>query len=169
MVQRLQYSGGTRLLLTPNHSLSWRANVRIWLALCSLSLTIAGLMSLAGAWLVLPFAGLELAALATALYLTARACRRQEVLTITPHQLQLEKGLYHKQAEWKLPRPYTRVCLRQPHTPVAAPRMFLVFREQEVALANFLNTEDAQALISILRSCGLAIDTPAPTAPALWL
>lgn len=169
MVQRLSRPGGTCLLLTPNHSLSWRGNVRVWLGICCVSVMIAAAMAWVGAWVVLPFAGLELAALAIAIYLTARSCQRREILTITPEALHLEKGSRRKQGEWHLPRPYARVCIRQPQTPVAAPRLFLVFREQEVALANFLNTEDAQALIGILRSCGLAIDTRAPTAPAVWL
>lgn len=169
MVQRLPLNGGTRLLLTPNHSLSWRGNVRVWLALCGVSLVIAAGMAWLGAWVVLPFAGLELAALATAIYLTSRACQQREILTITAGALHLEKGIFRKQAEWHLPRPYARLLINQPLNPMAPPRLFLVHRENEVALANFLNRDDTEALVSLLEHSGLTIDTQSPTPPSVWL
>ncbi|WP_375176442.1 DUF2244 domain-containing protein [Marinobacter mobilis] len=169
MVQQLPLNGGTRLLLTPNQSMSWRGNVRVWLALCGVSLAIAGGMAWLGAWVVLPFAGLELAALATAIYLTSLACRRREILTITDEALHLEKGIFRKQAEWHLPRPYARLRINPPLNPVAPPRLFLVHREKEVALANFLNRDDIEALVSLLEHSGLAIDTRAPAPPSIWM
>ncbi|MDX1800905.1 MAG: DUF2244 domain-containing protein, partial [Marinobacter sp.] len=63
MIRHGQHSDGVRLLLSPNCSLSWRDNVRIWIALCALSAIIVTGMVWAGAWLVFPFAGLELGAL----------------------------------------------------------------------------------------------------------
>lgn len=163
MVERLPQSGGTRLRLTPNRSLSWRENVRLWLALCALCLPIAVGMALAGAWLVLPFAGLELAALAAGLYYTARQCQRQEVLEISADDVHLEKGLYRKQAEWTLPRRYTRVHLiESAHPWVTPPKLFLTHRDTEVALAGFLNIDDTRALIDILERHGLPIDIERP-------
>lgn len=168
MVQRLKHKGGTQLLLTPNHSLSWRGNVRVWLALCALSLTVAMGMASVGAWVVLPFVGLELAALAIAIYVTARACQRQEVLTITAEELHLEKGIYRKQAEWHLPRPYAWVRLNAPPNPFAPPRLFLVHRNVEISLASFLNLDDTEALVNILESNGLTIEAVAPPPPDVW-
>ena len=82
MVERLPHPDGFRLVLTPNRSLSWHGNVRIWAALFVLSALIATGFTLMGAWVIIPFAGLELIALACGIYLTSRECQRQEVLSI---------------------------------------------------------------------------------------
>ena len=77
MVERLPHPDGFRLVLTPNRSLSWHGNVRIWAALFVLSALIATGFTLMGAWVIIPFAGLELIALACGIYLTSRECQRQ--------------------------------------------------------------------------------------------
>lgn len=158
MVEHLRDEQGVRLLLTPNRSLSWPANVRIWLALCGLSLVIVTGMTMAGAWLVIPFAGLELVALAAAFYFTARHCRKREVLSISGETLRLEKGINRKQAEWELPRRYTRVHISHPRHPFTPPKLHLRHRDVEVSLGSFLNIEDAKTLLAILESQGLQME-----------
>ena len=48
MVERLPHPDGFRLVLTPNRSLSWHGNVRIWAALFVLSALIATGFTLMG-------------------------------------------------------------------------------------------------------------------------
>lgn len=162
MVQHLKRKQGARILLSPNCSLSWQGNVRIWIALCLLSLVISGGMALAGAWVILPFAGLELAALAFGFYYTSRQCRRREVLDISADCLQLEKGVYHKEAQWTLPRRDTRIHLVAPRHPWTPPKLFLLHREAEVALASFLNCEDTRILVDLLESLGMTVERHQP-------
>lgn len=162
MVERLRAEQGLRLLLTPNRSLSWPASVRIWLAMAVLTLVIVTGMTLAGAWLVIPFAGLELGALAAAFYYTARQCRKQEVLSISGETLRLEKGINRKQAEWELPRRYTRVHITHPRHPFTPPRLFLRHRDVDVSVGAFLNVEDARTLVAILESQGLQMERARP-------
>lgn len=162
MVEQIQHPDGIRLLLTPNHSLSWRGNVRIWLGLLALSTVIAGGMALAGAWVIIPFAGLELAALAAAIYLTSRACQRREVLTIDDTDIHLEKGRTQKLAQWTLPRRYARLRLNAPPHPFTPPKLELVHRDTQVSLGTFLNIEDTDALIQLLQSRGLVIERREP-------
>lgn len=162
MVEHLKYPDGIRLLLTPNHSLSWRGNVRIWLCLLAISAVIAVGMSLAGAWVIIPFAGLELAALATGFYLTSRACQRREVLTIDDTDIHLEKGRARKLAEWTIPKHYARLRLHAPRHPFTPPKLELIHRENNVPLGSFLNIEDTDTLIQLLESRGLVIERTAP-------
>ncbi|WP_375183392.1 DUF2244 domain-containing protein [Marinobacter sp.] len=162
MVEHLKSPEGTRLLLTPNRSLSWRGNVRIWLALLVLSGIIATGMALAGAWVIVPFAGLELAALAVGFYFTARACQRREVLTIGADDLHLEKGRSRKLAEWTWPKPYVRVQLNAPRHPFAPPNLMLSHRDTEVSLGSFLNVDDTAELIQLLESRGLVVERKTP-------
>ena len=51
MVEQLSQREGDCFLLTPNRSMNWRGNIRIWLAAVFLSLMISTGMLLAGAWL----------------------------------------------------------------------------------------------------------------------
>lgn len=162
MVEQLSHSDGIRLLLTPNHSLSWRGNVRIWLALLTVSAVIATGMALAGAWVIIPFAGLELLALAAGFYLTSRACQRREVLTIDDQDIHLAKGRTRKQAEWTLPRRYARLRLNLPEHPFAPPKLELIHRDTRVALGDFLNIDDTDALVQVLETRGLVVERKAP-------
>ncbi|MDX1635125.1 MAG: DUF2244 domain-containing protein [Marinobacter sp.] len=162
MVEHHRDEQGVRLLLTPNRSLSWPANVRIWLALCLLSLCIVTGMALAGAWLVIPFAGLELGALAAAFYYTARQCRKKEVLSICGDTLRLEKGINRKQAEWELPRRYTRVYISHPRHPFTPPKLRLRHRDVDISLGAFLNMQDASLLLKILETQGLQMERARP-------
>ncbi|AOY86914.1 hypothetical protein BKP64_01260 [Marinobacter salinus] len=162
MVEHLRYPEGIRLLLTPNRSLSWRGNVQIWVGLFTISALIATGMGIAGAWVIIPFAGLELAALAAGIYVTSRACQRREVLTIDDADIHLEKGRIEKMAEWTLPRRYARLRLNAPRHPFTPPRMELIHRDTSVALGTFLNIEDTDTLIQLLEGRGLVIERREP-------
>lgn len=148
---------GTRYLLTPNRSMSWKGNMRIWLALLLLSALIVTGFSLIGAWVILPFAGLELAALAAGFYYSSRQCQKQEVLVLGPSGIRLEKGIKRKEAEWEMPRQYTRVWQDEPRHPFTPSKLHLQFRDQEISLGSFLNLDDTDALLAILQRYGITI------------
>ncbi len=167
MVRLLPGSQEIRLVLSPNRSLSWRGNIAIWAALALLAMLVAIGMTLIGAWVVLPFAGIELMALAAALYYTAHACQRQEVLIISDHHLRLEKGHRRKQAEWSLPRSYTRLHLRPADHPESPPRLFLVDRDTALALGEFLNRADTETLIEMLERQGIRAERQVRP-PSFW-
>ena len=149
---------GTLFRLTPNRSLSWQGNLRILYSLCGLSAVIVTGMIIAGAWVVLPFVGLELGALAAGLYYTALCCRQQEVLSLNGDSLVLEKGIYRRQSRWQWPRRYTRVRLDVPRHPWTPPAVFLRHRDEEVPLAPFLNHEDTADLVRALEQAGLTVE-----------
>jgi uncharacterized membrane protein len=158
MVEQLSSDDeGIRYLLTPNRSMSWKGNMRIWLALFVLSALIVTGFSLVGAWVILPFAGLELAALAGGFYYTSRQCQKQEVLVLGPSAIRLEKGIKRKEAEWELPRQYTRVWRDEPRHPFTPSKLHLQFRDQEISLGSFLNLDDTDALLAILQRYGITI------------
>jgi uncharacterized membrane protein len=168
MLQQLKSDEGKLLLLTPNRSLSWRGNLWIITGLFLVSLCVVTGMALMGAWVVLPFAGLELTALFIGLYYTARNCHRQEVLVITPETLRLEKGIYRKQVEWELPRRYTRVQVHPPRHRMTPSKLSLMHRDTEIPLAPFLNMDDTQALLSFLEGQGLRIVKIRPGVDVYW-
>lgn len=162
MIERIQNDNGTSLVLTPNRSLSWQGNLILWCLVVVVVLVVATGMALAGAWVVLPFAGLELLGLLAGLYYTSRQCHRQEVLHITSETVRLEKGLYEKQHEWEMPRQWVRLYLTMPVRGWKPPRLQLVHRETEVTLASFLNQEDTRELVDFLESRGILIERQRP-------
>ncbi|MCG7198871.1 DUF2244 domain-containing protein [Marinobacter pelagius] len=162
MVEQLDHPGGARLLLTPNRSLSWKGNVRIWMGLAVISLIIGIGWALAGAWIILPFAGLELIAVAAGIYITSRDCQRKEVLTMADDTILLEKGRKQKSVQWTLPRPYTRLQMNAPVHPFAPAKLFLSHRDDHVSLGGFLNVEDTERLIKTLEALGFTVERKQP-------
>ena len=75
--------GGCRFIIRPNRSLSWRELLVFFYISLSISLLIALFFLLMGAWLVLPFTGLEMLLLFLGLYYVAKRCSRDcEWITI---------------------------------------------------------------------------------------
>lgn len=162
MVQALHHPGGTRLLLTPNRSLSWRGNLRFLAALTLLSAIIATGWALVGAWVILPFAGIELIAVAAGIYTTSRDCQRKEVLTMEGNTIRLEKGRQRRNAQWTMPRHQTHLELDEAPHPFAPARLYLHHRNEHISVGGFLNVEDTEALLNTLKGLGFTIDRHRP-------
>jgi len=80
------------VVVRPNRSLSWRQSL-IFLAAIAVPLLLVSLVLAArGFWLILPFAGLELAALFACIYVVSHAAQRCEVISIGATMVTVEKG-----------------------------------------------------------------------------
>ncbi|WP_461573691.1 DUF2244 domain-containing protein [Sulfuricaulis sp.] len=73
---------GQRIFIRPNRSLSPWGMALLFAWLATISLTIGTGFLLVGAWLVLPFAGLEMAVVAAALYYLFRHIDDHELIVI---------------------------------------------------------------------------------------
>ena len=80
-------------ILQPNRSATWRQACFFFGGLSLLCLLIAVAFSLLGAWLILPFAGLEVLVLFTAVWLVHHHLMNQEVITLRKDYLILESGV----------------------------------------------------------------------------
>lgn len=81
-----------RVVIRPNRSLTWRQSMLFLAAISVPLLTISAVLAARGFWLILPFAGLELAALFAAIYVVSHAARRCEVVSIDAAVVTVEKG-----------------------------------------------------------------------------
>ena len=80
------FQGSSRFVIRPNRSLGWRGVVRFYIGMVVLSFGIAIAFAAKGAWLILPFAGVEMLVLGAALYLVARrGCSWQAVSIYSDH------------------------------------------------------------------------------------
>lgn len=139
------------IILRPNHSWSWRANVLFLSVLMVVSMTIAIGFLFAGAWVILPFSLLEMTVVAFCIHYSVKQCKRQEVITISDYEVKIEQGIRgpsHVQtfirmwATWFVQKP------RHPWDPVS-----LVIRShgQELEIGSFLNRRDKTDLVSQLK------------------
>jgi len=75
-----------------NQSLSWHGNKVFIFYMAIVSLGIASIFALQGLWLILPFAGLEILALALGLYVCCLRGGDREVITVDAGRLLVETG-----------------------------------------------------------------------------
>lgn len=154
----------TRLVIGPNASLS-RAQAWGVLALAaSLGLGIATGFAVLGFWVILPFAGLELAALGAGLYVSVRGNAYREVLSFEQDWIRVEFGLagqgVRSTRSWS--RYWTRVVLERGARRNEPMRLLLRSAGQEVEIGRCLTDEEKVRLAARLQ----ALLTPAwRTAP----
>ena len=77
-----KFASPRRFLIRPNCSLPWRDVVRFYLGMLLVSFSIAIAFAMKGAWLILPFAGLEMLVLGIALYTVARRATNWQEISI---------------------------------------------------------------------------------------
>jgi uncharacterized membrane protein len=130
---------GQRITLLPQRSLTWRQAK--WLfAGFACCMAISSVYWVAkGAWLVVPFFGLELIVLGLGLYLCARAGARREVIEIDGPSLRLSWGRSAPEGELVLPRHWSRAVLSTDPSGWYPSRLALVAHGRRVALAEGLS------------------------------
>jgi len=139
------------IVAEPNHSASWQANKLVLIAMCCLSGVIAAGFALIGAWPILPFAGMEMLALAAALYYVCWKLRYRHVVTLEADKVKIQKGHFHPRQQWCFDRDNTTIqVISQPH-PWDAPQISVCNRGEQVSLGEFLSKEDANMLLQLLR------------------
>ncbi len=149
----------TRIVLTPNRSMSWRGNQLFLLSMIVLSGLIGTGFALMGAWVILPFAGLEMAALGSALYYVSWKLSYQEVLTLSAQQLLLEKGVYRPRQSWRFERDQVSLSIETENHPWSSPGIKIRHRQQLIVLGEFLNRADCKKLLGELRALGVPTRT----------
>ena len=91
---RLETNHTFRLTLKPNRSISWKGNMLFLLLISTPILIIAFGFLYIGAPIILPFAGLEIVIVLIASYYVYQKSNKQEIITISPEKLIIEKGRF---------------------------------------------------------------------------
>lgn len=103
---------GCRIVARPNNSLSAKDNVLLLLAIATVSLLIALGFAHMGAWLVLPFAGLEVLAFAYAFNYVYIHSKDFESITIESDSVVIEKRSDKKVTKTVFQRYWAQVSVR---------------------------------------------------------
>jgi len=142
----------TRLVLTPNRSLDWQGNVQIVLATAILLTIVSVPIVFMGGWVVIPFALIQLIALAIGLYLTLRKLSYHEVITLKNGNLSLERGSHKLETSSTFPKNSVRILVEEPVRPMDLPDIDLIAEGHCYPLGSFLNRSDRFKLEKILKN-----------------
>ncbi|MGD9951296.1 MAG: DUF2244 domain-containing protein [Burkholderiales bacterium] len=113
---------GFRVILKRNCSISPRGLLLAYGMLAALSAGIAAGFALFGAWMILPFAGLELALLAGAFWLTARHAGDGERIELSGGRLRIEVREAERVRHYELDARVARVRWEEGHVMLRAPQ-----------------------------------------------
>lgn len=165
VINQLQHGIG-KVLMAPNRSASWRTNKLLIAAVGTVTLMVGGAWTYIGAWLILPFAGLEVGLLAYALYRVSRETMRHEVLHVEPQRLRLETGIEFPRRSWQFAREHTHFRVVAPRHQLSGASVYVCSAGQQIELGAFLNPEDKRELISALKSTTIVIKRTDGEAPS---
>ena len=145
----------SRLVLEPNRSMSWQTNKKILLVMFFVNLLIGVSFAFVGAWLILPFAGLEILLVGTGMYYVCWKLNFKEVITIESESFILEKGVYYPKKIWQWQRSNTLLIKQPSRYRMSAPKLFLKHLNESIEVGEFLNRKDKKLLNDSLLALGI--------------
>jgi len=139
------------IVLTPNLSGTYKTVLLIVILASFYTIGIAVVFAILGMWLVLPFAGLEVGALVWAVLYIRCKNSVQEVIWFNQYTVRVEKGRFHADKEWSCHRQWARIEVRAGESKWYPERIFLHYGNKNIEIGRFLNVDDKELLIDVLR------------------
>lgn len=134
----------------PNCSLDRRGKLWLFLAAAVVCSAISLAFAAFGAWMVLPFAGIELAVLAWALRFLDRHAGDYERVVLSGDTLRIETCLAGMPAQHEFHRYWAQIRVL---TEGSGARVFVRSHGREIELGRFQSSEQKRALAQALREC----------------
>lgn len=157
MVEIHQNDSQHLIVMSPNKSMDWATNKKILMAMFFVSMLIGISFAYMGAWLILPFAGLEVALVGLGMYYASWKLNFKQTISIQGNSLILQKGVYFPTLEWSWELSNTKVLRRASQYRMSAPSLFLKNFGETVEIGEFLNRKDKLKLRKALQKSGLPI------------
>ncbi len=139
--------------------MSWRGNQIFLLSMICLSALISIGFALIGAWVILPFAGLEMLALGSALYYVSWKLSYQQVINITADSVTIDKGVYKPKRSWLFTRDGLSLSVQPEEHEWSTPVIQLRHQQNLVEIGEFLNQADCLTLLRLLKDNGIPTRT----------
>ncbi len=146
-----------QIILRPNCSADWQSNRRLIAFIAAANCVFASGFIAIGAWLILPFMGLEILLLWLLLRRVFGRLQFQQVVKLDDDQLIVESGYHHLRQNWRWQRDSATVLVNTRPHPWDPLHISLSHAGEEIALGRFLNKDDTEILLRALRREGLAI------------
>lgn len=156
MVTELKSDAGTDAwLLRPTRSMTWPEARRFITAVTLVSIAIGTFFLLLGMPLVLPFSGLEAAAVALAFYLVLKDGEQRELIRLDGDQLVIERGSREVEERHEFNRFWVRIDLVAARSRLHPHRLLVASGGNAIELGRFLTEGEresfAQTLINALK------------------
>lgn len=139
------------IVLKPNNSGTWRFNIFIIATLTFIAILISTYFLLQGMWLILPFSGLEIAAVYAVLYFSVRKNNLTEVIIFDKDKVVVETGRYHAEHKQEFNRAWSKIFVEQPSFRGHLKKILIRSYGKEQELGAFLNKYDRDILIKNLK------------------
>ena len=138
------------ITLSPNSSLTGIYRIIFLASISFVCVGIATVFYFFGAYLILPFAGIEIAILLIAFYLSFKWSSRKELIYISQEVVKIEKGIHKAEYLWEEFRTFTSFIIEND----ANKLLRLSFRSKgdDVIVGDFLNEDDKNILINEIRN-----------------
>jgi len=143
-----------QFLIQPNCSAGWKATSWFFAFILGVTLIVNGYFVSLGAWLVMPFAVLEMLVLGVALYGFLKQANGRELITISDGELRIERLRWpgHKQT-WDFQAYWVKVILRGNPATWHPSRLLLRSHGQEVLVGECLTETERRRLAKDLSDC----------------
>lgn len=142
----------TRLIITANRSMSWKANLYLAASLGAICMGMAIALATFGLWMVIPFAGLETVFIVVCLYLTMKRLSRQEVITVDDEAIKLEWGYNQPDVTVNLPRRWSRLSYQCKDSAFEVGELSVSAHGKRYSLGRCLNRDEKKALYGELQT-----------------
>ncbi len=152
----------TRIEIAPYCSLTPRGARWFFVSVCVASLSIALPISLLGFWLVLPFAGLEIALLAWALRTSMARRHQRQTITISETAVKIEDVIPPQTRCVEFPRHWAQVRIRAGGSPRYPSRLTVESHGRRHEIGHFLNEQERLGLATRLRRLIGRVDESPP-------
>ncbi len=140
-----------RIVLRPNHSLSKRGMVFLFLSLLGSTIVIGAAFLITGAWPVLPFLFLELMAVGFAVFLVRRRAEDRETITVDGGRLEIVKHRGKNETRHTFQRYWARVFVDSGGGSWYPSRLFIRSHGREVEIGARFCEEERRALARDLK------------------
>ncbi|MCG8378636.1 MAG: DUF2244 domain-containing protein [Proteobacteria bacterium] len=129
----------------------WHQLVCIYCIITGFTLGVALGFFFQGLILILPFAGLELLALGTVLYISAWRGGVREVISITDDKIKVESGRNEPETSCEFDRTWAQVVLEHSWHNWYPSKLYIRSHGRQVEVGRFLNEEERRGLAKELR------------------
>jgi uncharacterized membrane protein len=156
-VHRSADNNGTIITLRPNRSASWEETRLFVLVICSTTLSIGIFWTFIGAWMVLPFSGLEAALVAYLFYRVCESTYQRQVITCDAGKVTVQFGTTFPKRTWTLERERSHLAVTEPAHALDPLKLVIADSLHHIELGKFLNRDDKALALQELRKTGLQV------------
>ncbi len=154
-------SHGQYVWVWPNRSLSLRGMLLVFIIVAVVALVIGIAFSLVGAWLILPFAGLEITVVGAVLYWLFRHADDHELIVINDERVTVIHHRSGREKRYEFQRYWVKIILERHHGWYPS-KLKMGSHGRLVVIGDELRDEARQALFARLNTALRATDSAAP-------